>query len=127
MTMVRFAGVSKSFGEKRVLDDLSLTVKRGEVYGLLGPNGCGKSTAINISSNLLDPDAGTIEVDDKPTSGDVKSVLGVCPQEIALYLRPQCPPPAVPSSCRRRGSAGSTALVVMRVPHRPSLVAVPVR
>jgi len=85
MSMVRFAGVRKSFGEKRVLDELSLIVERCEVYGLLGPNGCGKSTAINILCNLLDPDAGTVEIDDKPTSGEMTRVLGVCPQEIALY------------------------------------------
>jgi len=85
MSMVRFAGVRKSFGEKRVLDELSLIVERCEVYGLLGPNGCGKSTAINILCNLLDPDAGTVEIDDKPASGEVTRVLGVCPQEIALY------------------------------------------
>jgi ABC-2 type transport system ATP-binding protein len=85
MTMVRFAAVTKSFSDKLVLDRLSLTVERGEVYGLLGPNGCGKSTAINILSNLLDPDAGTIEIDGKPVCGEVTRMLGVCPQEIALY------------------------------------------
>jgi ABC-2 type transport system ATP-binding protein len=85
MTMVRFAGIRKSFDKRLVLDELSLTVERGEVYGLLGPNGCGKSTAINILSNLLEPDAGTIEIDDRPASAQVTRVLGVCPQEIALY------------------------------------------
>lgn len=85
MTMVRFAGIRKSFGEKRVLDELSLRVERGEVYGLLGPNGCGKSTAINILSNLLDPDAGTIEIDGRPASAAATRAIGVCPQEIALY------------------------------------------
>jgi ABC-2 type transport system ATP-binding protein len=55
---------------------LRLRVQKGEVYGLLGPNGCGKSTAINILSNLLDPDSGTARI---------AGLAGVCPQEISLY------------------------------------------
>jgi len=85
MTIVRFQGIRKSFGDKRVLDDLSFAVGRGEVYGLLGPNGCGKSTAINILCNLLDPDAGTVEIAGKPASHEIKRIVGICPQEIALY------------------------------------------
>jgi ABC-2 type transport system ATP-binding protein len=85
VNLVRFDRIRKSFGEKLVLDNLSLTVDSGEVYGLLGPNGCGKSTAINLLCNLLDPDAGTIQIAGKTVSGDAKCLVGICPQDIALY------------------------------------------
>jgi ABC-2 type transport system ATP-binding protein len=85
VNLVRFDRIRKSFGEKLVLDNLSLTVDSGEVYGLLGPNGCGKSTAINLLCNLLDPDAGTIQIAGKAVSGDAKCLVGICPQDIALY------------------------------------------
>jgi ABC-2 type transport system ATP-binding protein len=85
VTMVRFDRVCKSFAGKRVLDELSLTVDKGEVYGLLGPNGCGKSTAINILCNLLDPDMGTVRVMGQESSDDAARLIGLCPQEIALY------------------------------------------
>ena len=89
MSVICFNGVSKSFAGRRVLDHLSFSVDRAQVYGLLGPNGCGKSTAINILCNLLDPDGGTVRVGDA-TSGHAERSLGYCPQEIALYrdLRP---------------------------------------
>jgi ABC-2 type transport system ATP-binding protein len=51
-------GLSKSFGAKRVVDDVSLRVKRGEIFGFLGPNGSGKTTTIRMMCGLLTPDAG---------------------------------------------------------------------
>jgi len=52
---------------------------------LLGPNGSGKSTAINILCDLLDADAGTVEIAGKPASLNARTAVGVYPQEIALY------------------------------------------
>jgi len=85
LTMVRLQGIRKRFGDKPVLTGLSFQVERGEVYGLLGPNGCGKSTAINILCNLLDADAGSVEIADQPVSAATRRRVGVCPQETALY------------------------------------------
>jgi ABC-2 type transport system ATP-binding protein len=85
MTMVRFRDVRKSFGDNLVLNDLTFSIDKGEIYGLLGPNGCGKSTAIHILCNLLDADGGSVDVQGRSPSQDVRSVIGVCPQEIALY------------------------------------------
>lgn len=59
---LRLAGISKSFAGQRVLDGLDLTARPGRVYGLLGLNGAGKSTAFNIALGLLRPDAGSVEV-----------------------------------------------------------------
>ena len=85
MSMLRFDGIRKSFAGKPVLDDLSFAVEKGEVYALLGPNGCGKSTAINILCNLLAPDGGVVEIAGRPASDIARSIVGICPQEIALY------------------------------------------
>lgn len=85
MTALRFADVHKSFAGKPVLRGLDFSVGEAEVYALLGPNGSGKSTAINILCNLLDADAGTVEIAGKPARLVAKSAVGLCPQEIALY------------------------------------------
>lgn len=59
---IAFAGVSRAFGRKTVLDGLDLQVDRGEVFALLGANGAGKTTCINILTTLLRADAGTVRV-----------------------------------------------------------------
>ena len=61
-TALTLAGVSKRFGKKTAVDDVSLTVKRGEIFGVLGANGSGKSTLIRLISTLLLPDAGMLAV-----------------------------------------------------------------
>jgi ABC-2 type transport system ATP-binding protein len=50
-------GLDKRFGDKHVVDDLSLRVERGEIFGFLGPNGSGKTTSIRMMCGLLTPDA----------------------------------------------------------------------
>ena len=55
-------GVSKSFGEHRVLDQVGLTVAEGTIFSLLGPNGAGKTTMVRILSTLIPADAGDITV-----------------------------------------------------------------
>ncbi|GAW47701.1 MULTISPECIES: sugar ABC transporter ATP-binding protein [unclassified Nocardioides] len=61
--VLRMAGVGKTFGLTRVLRDVDLTVRRGEVHGLLGQNGSGKSTLIKILAGFHTPDEGTVELD----------------------------------------------------------------
>ncbi|MGO2859918.1 MAG: ABC transporter ATP-binding protein [Brevibacterium sp.] len=67
---IAFAGVSKSFGTTTVLDALDLTVARGEVFALLGANGAGKTTCINILTTLVRPDAGQVHVMGVDVSAD---------------------------------------------------------
>lgn len=58
--VLQIRGLEHAYGEQRVLDGVDLTVGQGEVFGLLGPNGCGKSTTLRVLTGLLVPDAGEI-------------------------------------------------------------------
>ncbi len=67
--MIKIDSISKSFGEKKVLGKLSLEVKEEEILSLLGPNGCGKTTLLNILSGLTRQDEGNIYINDVLVSG----------------------------------------------------------
>ncbi|TYQ13285.1 UNVERIFIED_CONTAM: ABC-2 type transport system ATP-binding protein [Acetivibrio alkalicellulosi] len=78
----------KRYGDLLALDHLSLEVNEGEIYGLLGPNGSGKTTAINCILSLLDYHKGEIEVFGKPMSPnayDIKKNIGVIMQNVAVF------------------------------------------
>ena len=57
--------ISLSFNKRQILDDISLTIREGEICGLLGPNGVGKSTLFNIIIGLIKPDYGEVYIKDK--------------------------------------------------------------
>jgi len=81
-------GLFKRFGEQQVLTGFSLQVARGEVVGLLGPNGCGKSTVLNIICQLMQADAGQVQLMGQPMmeqSAHARTLIGYCAQETALY------------------------------------------
>lgn len=61
--MLEVSSINKSFGNKKILKDISITINEGECFALLGKNGEGKSTLINIISDLLPPDNGTVKFD----------------------------------------------------------------
>ena len=88
--LLKIDKLAKSFGERRVLDDLSFAVAAQEVYGLLGPNGAGKTTTINILCNLLAADAGVVAINNQTPSEATKHFIGVAPQEISLYENLTC-------------------------------------
>jgi ABC-2 type transport system ATP-binding protein len=80
--------VHKWFGSQQVLDGFSLRVELGEVVGLLGPNGCGKSTVLNIVCKLLAPDTGQVHLMGEPLNKlryRARGLVGVCTQHSALY------------------------------------------
>ncbi len=80
--------LTKRFGDFTAIDNLTLTVQRGEIFGLLGPNGSGKTTTINMISGLSKPTSGVIKVlgyDILQDSKAVHAILGTVPQETALY------------------------------------------
>src|SRR5437868_509341 len=78
-------GLSKSFAAATALDDVSLQVYEGEIFGLLGPNGAGKTTLLSIASGLLRQDAGTFLLAGRPLRRECKHLLGIVPQELAIY------------------------------------------
>jgi ABC-2 type transport system ATP-binding protein len=86
-------GLTKRYGELVAVDNLSLEVYEGEVFGFLGPNGAGKTTSINMMCGLLRPDAGRVLVHGQPITGGAASVrtrVGICPQEIILWSHLTC-------------------------------------
>ena len=61
-TVLEIHGLSKQFGKQPILQNLSLSVKEGDIYGLIGKNGAGKTTLIKIVTQLLSADRGTISL-----------------------------------------------------------------
>lgn len=88
--MLQIEKLSKSYGKRSVLQNLTLHIQPGEVYGLLGPNGAGKTTTINILCNLLRADSGTIAIHGQPVSEATKHLVGIAPQENLLYKTLSC-------------------------------------
>ena len=87
--LLQVQGVSKSFGGLRAVQDVSLSLRPGEVLGLLGPNGAGKSTTVGMICGLTVPDAGRVTLSGGVSlAGDeaaYKRRIGLVPQDIALY------------------------------------------
>src|SRR5689334_2451908 len=84
------SGLTKTFGPKKAVDDLSLQVRAGELYALLGPNGAGKTTTLRMVAGLLKPDAGAIEVfgvDALAGPLAAKRIIAWAPDEPMLYDR----------------------------------------
>ena len=84
---VRLDGVSKRFGPVVAVDDLSLQVPAGCIYGFLGPNGAGKTTLIRMIMSIFYPDSGRIEVLGHQNPLEVKDRLGYLPEEKGLYKK----------------------------------------
>ena len=69
--MIEIINVSKTYGGKvKAVDNISLTVDSGCIYGFLGPNGAGKTTTIKLITGIIQPDGGTIRVDGHDTKND---------------------------------------------------------
>jgi ABC-2 type transport system ATP-binding protein len=91
MAAIELDGVTKRYGTLTALDDLSLTVEEGEVFGFLGPNGAGKSTTINVLLDFVGPDEGEVRLLDEPVrreqSAEVRERVGVLPEGFGVYDR----------------------------------------
>lgn len=87
-TVVKIENLVKRYKELVALDHFDLEIKEGEIFGLLGPNGSGKTTTINCLLSLLSFDKGTIEIFGKkmtPVSYDIKREIGVIMQNVAVF------------------------------------------
>ena len=85
--MLEMKNITKTFGDFKALDDLSMTVPKGAVYGLVGPNGAGKSTAIRHMTGVYRPDSGTITMEGQPVyeNPEVKTRIGYIPDDIFYF------------------------------------------
>lgn len=83
--MLRVSDLVRRFGDQVAVDGVSFEIAQGETYGLLGPNGAGKTTSISMIAGLLTPDAGEVELFGQPVTSARKSLIGLVPQDIALY------------------------------------------
>jgi len=86
--MIRFNGVTKRYGGRAALDNLSFEVSEGTFYGYLGPNGAGKTTTIKCMLGLTHPNLGTVAIDGTDVSADpmrVRSIMGYVPDNPFLY------------------------------------------
>ena len=85
--MIELRNVTKTFGSFKALDDLSMTIPKGAVYGLVGPNGAGKSTAIRHILGVYRPDSGTITMEGAPIYENpaVKARIGSIPDEVFYF------------------------------------------
>ncbi|MFA6328525.1 MAG: ATP-binding cassette domain-containing protein [Candidatus Micrarchaeia archaeon] len=85
---IKCMGITRRFGSFTAVDGLTLSVKKGELFGFLGPNGAGKTTTISMLTTLLKPSAGNAIVagfDLKDESAMVRSRIGVVPQQFSLF------------------------------------------
>ncbi|MGH8287388.1 MAG: LPS export ABC transporter ATP-binding protein, partial [Steroidobacteraceae bacterium] len=92
MTLLRAAGLEKSYRSRKVVNDLSLDVREGEIVGLLGPNGAGKTTAFYMIVGLVPCDAGRIWIDERdltylPIHRRAQLGLGYLPQEASVFRK----------------------------------------
>jgi lipopolysaccharide export system ATP-binding protein len=90
MSILRTKDLTKSYGGRTVVRDVSIEVAAGEIVGLLGPNGAGKTTTFYMTVGLTAPDSGTVELDGKDVTGDPMYVrarkgIGYLPQEPSIF------------------------------------------
>ncbi|MBA1341837.1 MAG: putative branched-chain amino acid transport ATP-binding protein LivG [ANME-2 cluster archaeon] len=86
--IIEIKNISRTFGEFKALNDVSLDIEKGTIFGLLGPNGAGKSTLINVLSCQMRPTTGSAFIsglDVVTDKKDVLSIIGVVPQENSFY------------------------------------------
>ncbi|MGL5370742.1 MAG: ABC transporter ATP-binding protein, partial [Plesiomonas shigelloides] len=87
-TVIDTQGMTRRFGAFTAVDNLNLHIRRGEIFGFLGPNGCGKSTTIRMLTGLLSPSEGSVQVlgQSLPQGGErVRTRIGYMTQKFSLY------------------------------------------
>ena len=86
-TMLELSRLSKRFGSLQALDDLSLSLNRGEIVGFVGSNGAGKSTTMRIVMGVLAADSGAVTWMGAPVDAAIRRTIGYMPEERGLYPR----------------------------------------
>jgi ABC-2 type transport system ATP-binding protein len=86
--MIRVTGLTKDYGSRRAISDLTFNARKGEILGFLGPNGAGKTTTMRILTGFMPPTSGTVEIggyDVIENSLDVRRIVGYMPETVPLY------------------------------------------
>lgn len=86
MNLVEFKNVNKSYGKKLALDDVSFSIKKGKIVGLLGPNGSGKTTIIKLINDLLVEDNGSILIEGNKPGIETKKKVSYLPERTYLNM-----------------------------------------
>lgn len=92
MGQLRASNLAKSYGGRSVVKDVSMEVERGQIVGLLGPNGCGKTTCFYMIVGIIAADKGGVSVDDEditalPMHGRARRGIGYLPQEASIFRK----------------------------------------
>ena len=87
MDIIELSHITKSYDQHVAVDDLSLNVPKGSIYGFIGPNGSGKTTTIRMIMNILYPDSGIIRIYGKEHIGSHFDQIGYLPEERGLYRK----------------------------------------
>nr|WP_255590914.1 ATP-binding cassette domain-containing protein [Methanobacterium spitsbergense] len=88
--MIEAQDLTKKYEGLTAVDNLSIGIKKGEVFGFLGPNGAGKTTSIKMMVGLLRPTSGKVIVNGKDIKNIEKGTIGMCPQELMLWENLTC-------------------------------------
>ena len=86
--MIKISNLTKTYGDKKALDNLSLEIQEGSIFGLLGVNGAGKTTLLSILNGLFEADSGEIEMfgfNMKSQKKEIKAISSIIPQNLAFY------------------------------------------
>lgn len=88
--IITVSSLKKSYGSKTVLDGVNFTAKPGQIIGLLGPNGCGKTTLIKILTGLIKDHSGAVKIDNEEPGAYTKSIVAYLPEKLYLpdWMRP---------------------------------------
>lgn len=87
MNVIEIENVTKTFGSVTAVDNLSLNVPKGCIYGFIGPNGSGKTTTLRMIMNIFYPDSGTIRTFGEETYGTTSARIGYLPEERGMYKK----------------------------------------
>jgi ABC-type multidrug transport system, ATPase component len=88
MKPIEVLGISKAFGSVQALNDITFSIEQGELFGLIGPDGAGKSTLFNVLATLIPPDSGTAQIDGFDLVKNYKKIrhiIGYLPGQFSLY------------------------------------------
>ncbi len=86
MSLIEFRDVTKKFGYKVALDEVNLKIEKGKIYGLLGPNGSGKTTMIKLINDLLQPTSGEVLIKGEEAGIESKKIISYLPERTYLNM-----------------------------------------